>query len=405
MVIGKPEEGGVPRKYYMTGQSGRAIFESPQQTLLDASLTQTDTQTILRFRKLLQEPNERTILTDAPTNFIFAYGRSNTFGYHKARGHRTLPGLNKCQSPNATENGGAETDDLLGGNQIPAMTDQQVKTRNLWVAHGILMALSWAVFLPLGIGCSILRNLIPGRKPWFELHRALNSLAFLLMTAAFGIAVHVVNQNPGAKHFDTNLPHRSIGLAVYVLSFVQAVAGFCRPSLPQDLMLNFTHHGARNRRRSSRRSETSTRVVDKDLEANSSDDSQDIANTTAITSSHSAPAPTTPTNGRTPRPNMKRASSIAKMTGMWKSWSVPSRDVVLPDKSVQRVIFEIGHRLLGYALLGMAWYNCYTGFTGLGLYYGSEYDQSDALWGVIGGICGLTLVLFVYQSLFVKKRE
>jgi Eukaryotic cytochrome b561 len=109
---------------------------------------------------------------------------------------------------------------------------EDAKYQNLWVAHGLMMGIAFAVLIPIGIGCSLLRHLVPDKGLWFKLHMFINGTAFLLMTAAFGIAVYVT-ERLGNDHFKvSDTKHTAAGLAVYVLSFVQVIAGVLRPHLP-----------------------------------------------------------------------------------------------------------------------------------------------------------------------------
>lgn len=68
-----------------------------QQTLLDTSLAQDGGNTIMRFTKLLSEPNEQTINPNWQNTFLFAYGSSNFLGYHEKRGVLALD-LRPCTS-------------------------------------------------------------------------------------------------------------------------------------------------------------------------------------------------------------------------------------------------------------------------------------------------------------------
>ena len=68
-----------------------------QQTLLDTSLIQDGGTTILRFTKLLSEPDEQTIQPNWQNTFLFAHGTSNTLGYHETRGVLVLD-LRPCVS-------------------------------------------------------------------------------------------------------------------------------------------------------------------------------------------------------------------------------------------------------------------------------------------------------------------
>ena len=96
--------------------------------------------------------------------------------------------------------------------------------------HGWMMAIAWSFFVPVAIGSSLLRHLI-GTPYWIKIHIVSNSMAFLLTTIGFGLVVRNIQdlQVFGMKHFTKDVPHRLIGLIVYLLMFVQVASGILRP--------------------------------------------------------------------------------------------------------------------------------------------------------------------------------
>jgi len=96
-----------------------------QQTLMNASLTQADGVTRMRFTKLLVEPNEQTIEPNWQNIFLFAHGTSNTLGYHEARGVLALD-LRPCV-PSVPEN---ERPELSNQLQDPEVEDRQESASN-----------------------------------------------------------------------------------------------------------------------------------------------------------------------------------------------------------------------------------------------------------------------------------
>jgi hypothetical protein len=156
-----------------------------------------------------------------------------------------------------------------------------------------------------------------------------NGTAFLLMTAAFGVAVYNTNQAQD-EHFKGL--HRAMGLAIYLVCFFQLIAGMLRPQLPKQA---------------------------------------------------GSPEKAESTDEEDPQENKVSAPR-------------------LPQKSLPRKIFEVGHRIVGLTVLGLAWYNCYTGIEEMVEYYGESYDKSAVLWGVVGGISGAIMLLYVYK-MFMRK--
>ncbi len=65
-----------------------------------------------------------------------------------------------------------------------------------------------------------------------------------------------------------------------------------------------------------------------------------------------------------------------------------------PKKSMQRIVFEIMHRLLGFGILGFTWWQV---GNGLGLYsqYFTETDLSNVFWGITGTLSAMTLALYL----------
>jgi len=332
VVIAKTDEpvsDTNPGKYEFTSE-GFALM--PQQTLTNASFEQTtEGTTILRYTKLLAESGENEIFVYAPNRFIWAVGESNTYGYHKARGNPTLSQLALCRDAgnNSNATSSAEVDCT-----VAATAEQSGDYQKLWAAHGWLMAISWAILIPIGIGASLLRKLIPGNNgTWFLFHKGFMGFAFLTMTAGFGIAVYTIEKSTGSAHFSRG-KHGTIGLVVYLFVFIQVLMGILRPSLP----------------RSSTTKSLDVTQRDEDVEASD--------------------------------PSMTDSEETAEMK---------------PPKSIARRSFEVGHRVLGLGLLGLAWYNCHTGIQILTYYFGEGYDATNAFWGSIGGLCGVILVMYVTQ--------
>ena len=57
-----------------------------KQTLIDAEVQQINDQTILKFKKFLEEDGENTINSKEMTRFIYAIGKGQIFSFHEHSG-------------------------------------------------------------------------------------------------------------------------------------------------------------------------------------------------------------------------------------------------------------------------------------------------------------------------------
>jgi len=96
-------------------------------------------------------------------------------------------------------------------------TGKVVNTRKLQLAHGYMMFIGWAIFIPVG---SFIARFLKKFPWWFNVHRILNGFAMLMTTAAFIIGVYMV---PTSNQFKD--PHHQLGLAITILGTFQPVLG------------------------------------------------------------------------------------------------------------------------------------------------------------------------------------
>lgn len=211
-VIGLPDTGEV-KKYSLNAQSvpGVVPLSDDKQTLIDASVVQQGGKTVLRYTKILDEPDEIKIDINGDNTFLSAWGSSNTLGFHAARGSF-----------------------LLSGESI------QVRKIGLWKVHGWMAAIAWGLLSPLAIAASVLRRFFPDGM-WFKVHQSLNGLVVLLTLAAFVVALVAINQetppNADSNHFDKSFSdgHRLFGLIIFILAMLQGIGGAARPHRPHKL--------------------------------------------------------------------------------------------------------------------------------------------------------------------------
>ena len=181
VVIGQPGQ-GAPQKWNIGyGMSQSALSLSSAQTLTGASITQSNGVTTLKYTKKLVESGELSISSSGSQEFIWAVGYSNQLSMHQYRGWFSTQ-VPQCSGAGGTT---ANAGSLISGGAPAA-------SQNLWVLHGLLMLLAWALCVPLAIGASLLRDLMP-EGTWFTLHRFLNTFAFGAAIIAFLVAVYQVS--------------------------------------------------------------------------------------------------------------------------------------------------------------------------------------------------------------------
>jgi hypothetical protein len=182
--------------------------------------------------------------------------------------------------------------------------------KNLWMAHGIILALAWGVVAPLGIGASVLRELITNTfgQSWYNIHVYLNMSTVLMTAIGFLIAV-VAMQKEGEDHFKENT-HTRAGLAIMILVVMQALAGYFRPSASG--------------------TPPPSSGTSKPLADGSSDEES---------------------------ANLKRGQEVV----LEKTTEPSDAASTAAKKPLKRLAWELSHRLGGMTVLGLAWYNCYSG--------------------------------------------
>lgn len=230
-------------------------------------------------------------------------------------------------------------------------------THGLWKAHGICMGLAWTVLVPVAIGSSLLRKLVTpsgegSAVHWFQIHRGLSLLGIILTITGFSLAVRAINKEDGdsAQHFQGNF-HEGVGLAVFILALAQAINGLLRPH-------RLHPHG--------------TNATEEEEEVAHEETNNDIVVTQSV-----------------PEQNAEKKNGILQEPGNQSS------SVIHPPKTKVRFAWEIFHRVLGITTLALAWTACHTGTEQYDERY--DYDADSLVWGLIGGVSGLILVLLVYK--------
>ncbi|KAK7382393.1 hypothetical protein VNO80_01244 [Phaseolus coccineus] len=103
-------------------------------------------------------------------------------------------------------------------------SDGDVNSRTmLRNVHGILNTVSWGIMMPIGVMMGRYLKVVDGLgSTWFHLHRACQSLAFLIGIVGFGTGLYIGNHS-GVHH----APHRCVGITLMCLAFTQVLVAVC----------------------------------------------------------------------------------------------------------------------------------------------------------------------------------
>eukprot|EP00531_Pseudo-nitzschia_arenysensis_P011758 CAMPEP_0116132728 /NCGR_PEP_ID=MMETSP0329-20121206/9713_1 /TAXON_ID=697910 /ORGANISM="Pseudo-nitzschia arenysensis, Strain B593" /LENGTH=221 /DNA_ID=CAMNT_0003627283 /DNA_START=160 /DNA_END=825 /DNA_ORIENTATION=- len=206
------------------------------------------------------------------------------------------------------------------------------------------MAIAWGILVPLAIGSVFLRNhiaLLKTNARWLRVHHSLATLAAILTGAGYAVAIMAESRDEDGRfaeneRFDDDF-HSLVGIVILALVFIQIIAGFVRPK-PVVVPV-----------------ENNTEEVFEDEEKHAQDSNEmDQADR-----NDGSDATTTTTTSTT--------------TTKFKTWSF-------------RKLWEYTHRLFGMLLIGLAWFNCHTGFFLFAEYYGPIDNLLKLFWGVTGSL-------------------
>lgn len=97
------------------------------------------------------------------------------------------------------------------------------------VAHGVLMALAWLIFMPSASAAALLKNIIPNGM-WFNAHLACVGAGSLLFAIALGL---LIGRDEHGEDDDLE-KHYALGVAVIALWLIQLALGALRPNKNPD---------------------------------------------------------------------------------------------------------------------------------------------------------------------------
>jgi len=211
VVIGKPLEIASltnPGKYSLSGYGAGAVNALPNeyQSLLNASISINNGETILRFTKLLNEANEHQININDDTRFVYAIGSSSHY-------------------PSMHIVGKAFTLNLSATSVAKPERKRRDVTR-IFLAHAVMAFIAWAVLAPMAAAASYLRKIFPEGPTWFKVHMSFNVTNFVLTIVAFVTAV--VYRSPRF-----NNPHFVTGWIIMAAVILQVALGVFRPHVSE----------------------------------------------------------------------------------------------------------------------------------------------------------------------------
>jgi hypothetical protein len=70
------------------------------------------------------------------------------------------------------------------------------------------------------------------------------------------------------------------------------------------------------------------------------------------------------------------------------------------DKSTVRILWEFAHKVSGYLILAMAWYQCHSGLVLYARIFVEDETHTNIFWGIVGAISGIALVGFLTRFIF-----
>ena len=97
------------------------------------------------------------------------------------------------------------------------------------VAHGVLMALAWLIFMPSASAAALLKNIIPNGM-WFNAHLACVGAGSLLFAIALGL---LIGRDEHGEDDDLE-KHYALGVCVIALWLIQLALGALRPNKNQE---------------------------------------------------------------------------------------------------------------------------------------------------------------------------
>lgn len=318
-----------------------------------------------------------------------------------------------------------------GQNTIVFIESEASATRPLWIAHGIMMAIAWGVCAPIAIGASILRKMsfLQTNGNWLKIHSILLTMLAVLTLVGCLLAVVATNkEDTNPSHF-TEDSHHTIGLTIFILVIVQVLAGYFRPGPSSNNTSVARSDSDLESESVAEKQKGAEKAAEGEADASESEvplsqlqpevDAEGFPlkyNTTEITHRYgdcstahgndneiefedeTSPIPKKLSNDSGGDDATCSTNEDSPNKGM--ATEATEADSAPATKSIARQCWEYGHRLVGMALLGLAWYNCHTGIIlqAENYYEDDEQQLLKIFWWVTGGIAGgIFLLGYVFR--------
>jgi hypothetical protein len=363
------------------------------QTLMDATFEQNGETSVLTFTQKLVDVGQPAITDES--SWIFAVGLPDNQwdGVHKLLGSFSLPLQEGCTAgagaaaPNTTSSSGSQAAGLV------MRQDVTETTLPLWVAHGWTMAIAWGLLAPLAIGAAVLRSLVGSY--WFKIHFYLNMMCVVSTIIGFSLAM-VAIQIEEKPHFtgaagrgDEDHVHHTVGLSIFIIVLLQSIVGYFRPPAAAPAIKGKDTNDC-NDKPDSQRAETD--VVGKAVD----DAPQAAILQEEDQNSIETPLPkefirATTTDGEEDSSSLDTPCPGVAGAQQKQTKPAPSKTPALLLRL--RKAWEFQHRLTGTVLIGLAWYNCHSGYQLIAENYDDSKDYTILFWCVTVAIGGSIFLL------------
>jgi hypothetical protein len=337
------------------------------------------------------------------------------------------------------------------GNEIDSeqsMSTSSSSSQGLWVTHGLFMAFAWGLCAPLAMGATFFKNrfmFLKTNDRWFKIHIYLNIACAMLTILGFFLAVAATNKD--GNTFQSGTAHNKVGLTIFLFILMQVLAGYFRPSSPDDptkgdiiaVMPKIGNVKILNEMIDAEKPRPNTASNNNNNNENGLNCSTDPTETGNLDSSISHDKDSCPANHNmeivmsdddddswslfTPPPppplpfpeltdneqggtdspgdaggmddsNSNCNTFCRRITTYMKhvfgmASNTATTAITRTTRSQRRQMWKYGHRMMGVMLLGMAWSNCHTGIVLLCTKFFTEEKEEELIndfWGIVGTI-------------------